>query len=62
MFREVGVGVVAHLQIITTQAGHILHNDGGHIAHFNVLQQLLEAGPAEVCAGVAIVHIKTGVG
>ena len=26
---------------------HILHDDGGHIAHFNVLQQLLEAGSAE---------------
>ena len=58
---EVRIRVIADLQIVAPEAAHILHDDGGDIAHFNVLQQLLKAGAVEIRAGVSVIHIVSRV-
>ena len=54
---KIGVGVISHLQIITSQPGHILYDHGGHITGLYILQHLLEAGAVEICPGVAVICI-----
>ena len=58
---EVRIRVIPDLQIIAPEAAHVLHDDGGDVAHFNVLQQLLKAGTVEIGAGVPVIHIVSSV-
>lgn len=60
--REIVVGIVANLQIVTPQAGHILYNNGGHITGLNILQHLLKARTIEICPCVAVICVAARVG
>lgn len=57
VFREIGVGVKAHLQIVATEPGHILDDHRVDEPGLNILQHLLEAGAVEIGAGIAIIPI-----
>ena len=58
---EVLLRVVAHLQVLAAQAGHVLDDDRRDVAQLDVLQQPLEVRAVEVCAGVAVVHVDAGI-
>ena len=62
MLWKISVSIVANLQIVTAQPGHILYNYGGHITGLYILQHLLKAGTVEVCPGIAIINIEPCVG
>ena len=62
MLGKISVGVVANLQIITPQPGHILYDHGSHITGLYILQHLLKAGTVEICPGIAVVNIEPCVG
>lgn len=60
--REIGVGIVADLQIVTPQAGHIFYDHGGYITGLNILQHILKARTIEICSCVAVICIAARVG
>ena len=62
MLWKIGVGVIANLQIVPPQAGHILYDHSGYITGLYILQHLLKAGTVEIRPGIPVVHIKLCVG
>ena len=52
--------VVAHLQVITPEAAHVLHDPGADLAFFHQAKTFLHTGTVEIRAGVSVVHQNLG--
>ena len=62
MLGEISVSIIANLQIVTAQPGHILYNYGGHITGLYILQHLLKAGTVKIRPGITVINIEPCVG
>ena len=54
--------VKPRVELVTPQPGQILGDDGADLPVFHIRHHLLEAGAVEAAPGIAIIHIKAGVG
>ena len=50
------------MQLVTAQPGQIFGDDGADLPVFHIRHHLLEAGAVEAASGIAVIHIKAGVG
>lgn len=53
--------IKAGVKLVSAKAGEILRNDDSDVAVAHVIHHLLKGWAIEVCSGIAIVHIKSGI-
>ena len=54
--------VKPRVELVASQPGQILGDDGADLPVFHIRHHLLEAGAVEAAPGIAVIHIKAGVG
>lgn len=50
------------MELVASQPGQVLGDDGADLPVFHIRHHLLKAGAVEAAPGIAIIHIKAGVG
>lgn len=55
------LNIKAGVKLVSAKTGEILRNDDGDVAVAHVIHHLLKGWAIEVCSGIAIVHIKSGI-
>ena len=53
--------IKAGVKLVSAKAGEILRDDDSDVAVAHVIHHLLKGRAIEVCSGIAIVHIKSGI-
>ena len=59
--REYLLDIKTGVQLVSSKAGKILCDDDGDVAVAHVIHHLFKGWAIEIRAGIAIVHIKSGV-
>ena len=59
---EAFLDVQPRVELVASQPGQVLGDDGADLPVFHIRHHLLEAGAVEAAPGIAIIHIKAGVG
>lgn len=54
--------VQPRVELVAPQSGQVLGDDGADLPVFHICHHLLEAGAVEAAPGIAVIHIKAGVG
>ena len=55
------LNIKAGVKLVSAKAGEILRNDDSDVAVAHVIHHLLKGWAIEVCSGITIVHIKSGI-
>jgi len=58
LLREINLHVIADLQILTSQPGGILYDQGGSLTGFDHFHDLFPTRPLKICSGISVVRKK----